>query len=130
MSEGITMNKPVKDVPDRLYIGGEWRDAADGGEFPVENPATGEIIAKVGSLVGGLTYGASKEKSLEHFRAALKLNPDSAIARIEYANGIVMLGGKSKIEEATKLYAEAAACIPMDTTERLDIELAKSQTEG
>ena len=41
------MNKPVKDVPDRLYIGGEWRDAADGGEFPVENPATGEIIAKV-----------------------------------------------------------------------------------
>lgn len=89
-----------------------------------------EIIAKVGSLVGGLTYGASKEKSLDHYQTALKLNPDSAIARIEYANGIVMLIGKSKMKDAEKLYAEAAACTPMDAMERLDVELAKSETDG
>ncbi len=89
-----------------------------------------EIIAKVGSLVGGLTYGASRDKGLEHYRTALTLSPDSAIARIEYANGIVMLGGKSKMAEAEKLYAEAAACTPMDATERLDVELAKSEAEG
>jgi succinate-semialdehyde dehydrogenase/glutarate-semialdehyde dehydrogenase len=41
------MNKPVKDIPTRLYIGGEWRDASDGSEFPVDNPATGEVIAQV-----------------------------------------------------------------------------------
>ncbi len=41
------MNKPVKDIPTRLYIGGEWRDASDGTEFPVNNPATGEVIAQV-----------------------------------------------------------------------------------
>jgi tetratricopeptide (TPR) repeat protein len=88
-----------------------------------------EIIAKVGSLVGGLTYGASRDKSLEHYQTALKLNPDSAIARIEYANGIVMLIGKSKMKEAEELYAQAAACTPMDAMERLDVELAKSEIE-
>lgn len=88
-----------------------------------------EIIAKVGSLVGGLTYGVNKEESLKHFQTALKLNPDSAIARIEYANGIVMLLGKSKMQDAEKLYAEAAACTPLDAMERLDVELAKSELE-
>ena len=88
-----------------------------------------EIIAKVGSLVGGLTYGASKDKSLEHYQTALKLNSGSAIARIEHANGIVMLIGKSKMKEAERLYAEAAACTPMDAMERLDVELAKSEIE-
>jgi tetratricopeptide (TPR) repeat protein len=89
-----------------------------------------EIIAKVGSLVGGLTYGASKDKGLEHYRSALKLNPHSAIGRIEYANGIVMLIGKSKMKDAEKLYAEAASCTPWDAMERLDVELAKSEIEG
>jgi tetratricopeptide (TPR) repeat protein len=88
-----------------------------------------EIIAKVGALVGGLTYGANKDKSLEHYQTALKLNPDSAIARIEYANGMVMLVGKSKMKDAEKLYAEAAACKPADAMERLDVELAKEESE-
>jgi len=88
-----------------------------------------EIIGKVGSLVGGLTYGASKDKSLEHYQTGLKLNPDSAIARIEYANGMVMLVGKSKMKDAEKLYAEAAACKPADAMERLDVELAKEESE-
>ena len=88
-----------------------------------------EIIAKVGSLLGGLTYGVSKDKSLEHFQTALKLNPDSAIARVEYANGIVMLIGKSRMKDAERLYAEAAACKPVDAMERLDVELAKSEIE-
>jgi succinate-semialdehyde dehydrogenase/glutarate-semialdehyde dehydrogenase len=38
---------PILDVPTRLYIGGEWRDASDSGEFEVLNPATGELLAKV-----------------------------------------------------------------------------------
>ena len=89
-----------------------------------------EIINKVGAMVGGLTYGASKDKSVEHYQTALKLNPDSAIAKIEYANGLVMLHGKSKMKDAEKLYAEAAQCKPMDAMERLDVELAKSEIEG
>jgi succinate-semialdehyde dehydrogenase/glutarate-semialdehyde dehydrogenase len=39
----------LKGVPTQLYIGGEWRDASDGGSFAVENPATGETLATVAS---------------------------------------------------------------------------------
>jgi tetratricopeptide (TPR) repeat protein len=88
-----------------------------------------EVIDKVGALVGGLTYGAKKEESVKHFQTALKLNPDSAIARVEYANGLVMMFGKAKLAEASKLYEEAAACKPMDAMERLDVELAKAELE-
>ncbi len=52
-----------------------------------------EVIAKVGALVAGMTYGAKKDSALEHYRSALKLNPDSAIAHIEYANGLILLIG-------------------------------------
>lgn len=88
-----------------------------------------EIIDKVGSLVGGMTYGAKKEAGLKHFETALKLNPDSAIARIEYANGLVMLEGKKALARAEKLYEEAAACEPLNAMERLDVELAKAELE-
>ena len=88
-----------------------------------------EIIDKVGALIGGVTYGAKKDIGLKHFEAALKLNPGSAIARIEYANGLVMLEGDKKMKEAEKLYAEAAACEPMDAMERLDVEMAKAELE-
>ena len=44
------------------------------------------------------------------FKEALKLNPTSAIAMVEYANGLVMLEGDKRMKEAEKLYAEAAAC--------------------
>jgi succinate-semialdehyde dehydrogenase/glutarate-semialdehyde dehydrogenase len=37
----------VDAVPPRLYIGGEWRDAAAGGSFAVEDPATGETLCQV-----------------------------------------------------------------------------------
>ena len=36
-------------IPTQLFLGGEWRDASDGGTFEVDNPATGEVIAKVAS---------------------------------------------------------------------------------
>ena len=88
-----------------------------------------EIIDKVGSLVGGLTYGAKKEASEKHFRAALDLNPDSAIARTEYADGLVMLFGRSRMKDAEKLYEEAVACTPADAMEKLDIEAAKAEME-
>lgn len=87
------------------------------------------VIYKMGETIGRLTYGASRKGSLEHFRAALELNPDSAIGRIEYANGLVMLFGKDKLDEAIALYQEAAASAPADAMERLDVELAKAELE-
>ncbi|MGZ8259791.1 MAG: hypothetical protein ACXWUL_04485 [Caldimonas sp.] len=87
-----------------------------------------EIIDKVGSLLGR-TQGASKDAGIAHFKTALKLNPGSAIARIEYANGLVMLEGEKRIQEANRLYEEAAACEPLDAAERLDVEMAKAELE-
>jgi succinate-semialdehyde dehydrogenase/glutarate-semialdehyde dehydrogenase len=37
----------LKSVPSGLFIGGEWRPAAKGGEVDVQDPATGETIARV-----------------------------------------------------------------------------------
>lgn len=88
-----------------------------------------EIVSKVGALVGGMTYGAKKDAAVEHFKKALKLNPDSAIARIEYANGLAMMFGEDRMKEAEKLYAEAAKCKPADAMERLDVESAKAELE-
>lgn len=88
-----------------------------------------EVIDKVGAMIGGLTYGAKKDVALKSYQTGLKLMPDSAIARIEYANGLVMLEGKKALKQAEELYGEAAACEPLDAMERLDVELAKSELE-
>ena len=87
-----------------------------------------EVIDKVGSLLGR-TQGASKDAGLSAYKTALKLNPTSAIAMVEYANGLVMLEGDKKMKEATKLYEDAAACTPMDAMERLDVEMAKAELD-
>ena len=87
-----------------------------------------EVVDKLGGLIAR-TQGASKEAGLKMFKEALRLNPGSAMTRIEYANGMVMLEGDKRAGEAEKLYAEAAACEPADATERLDVELAKAELE-
>lgn len=87
-----------------------------------------EVIDKVGKLLGK-TQGADAATGLKLYKEALKLNPTSAIAMVEYANGLVMLEGDKKMAEAEKLYADAAACDPKDAMERLDVEMAKAELE-
>ena len=86
-----------------------------------------EVIDKVGSLIGGMTYGAKKETGLKLFQEALKLNPSSAICLIEYANALVMLDGDKKMKDATLLYEQAAAIKPLDAEGRLDVEMARAE---
>jgi tetratricopeptide (TPR) repeat protein len=88
-----------------------------------------EIIDKVGALVGGLTYGANAKEGEKHFRRALELAPDSPIARIEMANGLVMMHGRKMVEEAGRLYAEAAKIEPRDAMEALDVAAARAELE-
>ena len=87
-----------------------------------------EVIDKVGKLLGK-TQGADAATGLKLYKEALKLNPSSAIAMVEYANGLVMLEGDKRMKDAEKLYAEAAACTALDAMERLDIEMAKAELE-
>lgn len=86
-----------------------------------------EIIDAVGAMIGSMTYGVKKDESYKNFKAALSLNPDSAIARIEYANALLKLDGKKKMDDAVALYEEAAGCTAKDAMERLDIEAAKAE---
>ncbi len=88
-----------------------------------------EVIDKVGSLIGGMTYGAKKDAGLKLYLEAIKLNPTSAIAMIEYANGLVMLEGDKKMKDAEKLYNQAAATKPHDAMDRLDVDMAKAELE-
>ena len=88
-----------------------------------------EVIDKVGGIVAGMTYGAKKESALDRFEKAMKLFPESPIAHIEYGNGLILLFGKSRIDEATKLYEKAATQKPADAMERLDVEHARSELE-
>jgi tetratricopeptide (TPR) repeat protein len=87
-----------------------------------------EVIDKVGKLLGK-TQGADAATGLKMYQQALTLNPTSAIAMIEYANGLVMLEGDKKMKQAEELYAQAAACEPLDAMERLDVEMAKAELE-
>ena len=88
-----------------------------------------EVIDKVGTLIGNMTYGAKKSTSLALFDRALSLTPQSQWALMEYANALVMLEGDSRMDEATALYERATQISPKDATERLDVEMASAELE-
>jgi hypothetical protein len=88
-----------------------------------------EIVNKVGALIGGMTYGVKAATGEEHLKTALKLTPDSPIAHIEYGNGLMLLYGDKKEDEAAAAYEKASKLKPKDAMEKLDIEFARSQLE-
>ncbi len=88
-----------------------------------------EIIDKIGKLIGGMTYGASEKKAIEHFKKALLLAPQSPIAHIEYGNGLYLLHGDNRIDDVSNLYEQATELIPRDAVEKLDVESALAEFE-
>lgn len=88
-----------------------------------------EIVDKVGKMIGAMTYGASIDKAVEHFEAALALVPESPIAHMEYGNGLYMLHGDRELDRVTELYEKAAELAPRDAMERLDVECALAELE-
>lgn len=87
-----------------------------------------DVIDKVGRLLAR-AQGADATLAVKMFRRALELNPASPIARIEYANALVMLDGQARMAQAESLYLDAAACEPMDAVERLEMEMARAELE-
>jgi tetratricopeptide (TPR) repeat protein len=84
-----------------------------------------EIVGKLGSLVAGMTYGASQSAAIKHFKRAIELAPQAPIAHIEYAQGLLLLDARAHRAQATELYEQAAACEPLDAMDSLDIERAR-----
>ncbi|WP_018133426.1 NAD-dependent succinate-semialdehyde dehydrogenase [Effusibacillus pohliae] len=55
-------------MENRLYINGEWRDAAERRQFPVVNPATGQVIAHVADATADDAQ-AAVEAAVRAFRS-------------------------------------------------------------
>jgi len=89
-----------------------------------------EVVSKVGGMLAGLTYGAKAATGESLLQAAIKLTPDSPIAHIEYGNGLMLLYGSKREDDAAAAYEKAAKLKPKDAMEKLDLEFAKSQLEG
>jgi succinate-semialdehyde dehydrogenase/glutarate-semialdehyde dehydrogenase len=47
ISKNLSEQAVIDGVKKQLFIGGEWRDVRAGGTFPVEDPATGEVLCAV-----------------------------------------------------------------------------------
>jgi hypothetical protein len=84
-----------------------------------------EVIGKLGAFAGGLSYGVSGSKAIEHFKKAIRLNPDAAIGKLEYAHGLRLMDGDDKAAEIDELLHQAADSKPLDAMELLDCERAK-----
>lgn len=86
-----------------------------------------EIVAKVGGMLAKLTYGANAAAAEKHLEEALKLTPNAPIAWIEYGNGLLLLHGDKREDEAAEAYAKAAKLKPHDAMEALDAAYAREQ---
>ena len=129
-SQGVSVAKALA-----LGLGGKVKDAL---ERVIELQPThadahlalgafhAEVIDKVGTLVGRMTYGARPETAIELFERGLALNPHSASGLMEYAHGLQMLHGESHHARATSLFEQAAAFIPVDAREHLEVALARA----
>jgi hypothetical protein len=81
-----------------------------------------ELVRTLGSLAARLTYGASEQEAIAHFRSAVRLAPKLVAARVEFAHGLRLLGGKAHAADLEKLQEQANALQPMDRLDALDLE--------
>ena len=87
-----------------------------------------EIIDKIGAMIGGITYGAKKSIAMKHFEKSLELTPSTPITNIEYANGLVLLGGDEDF--ASELYKTASEFEALDALQGCDISFAIDQVDS
>jgi tetratricopeptide (TPR) repeat protein len=132
-SQGLSIAKALKDG-----IAGKVRASLDTAlELAPEHAEAhtamaiyhGEIIGKIGAMIGGLTYGAKASEAEKHIKAALKLTPASPIAHIEHGNLLMLLYGDKKEDDAAAAYEKASKCKPVDAMEALDAAYAKAELE-
>ena len=86
-----------------------------------------EIIDKVGKMVARMTYSCTPDKAMQHLDRALELNPRPPVTQIEYGNGIFMLFGDDRLEQANDCYRRAAETEALDAMEKLDQAFAASE---
>ena len=78
-----------------------------------------EIVNKVGRLVAGMTYRASRRDALEYYEKALELAPDEITVYLEYANGLLLLNRNRNREQARELLSRGLEIPPRDAYDRI-----------
>lgn len=84
-----------------------------------------EVIDKVGTVVGRVTHGASREAGVQCFEKALELDPDSPITHLEYARVLGLGRQGDKVQSIERHMQLAANSQPVDALGRLDVERAR-----
>jgi hypothetical protein len=79
------------------------------------------VVSAVGSMVARLTWGASRDKAIEHFERAHALAPHLPATHLEFGKGLAMLKDKG----AKKWFASGAALVPADAMEELDVRMCR-----
>lgn len=85
-----------------------------------------EIVNKVGSTLGGLTYGAKRKFAEEHMKAALKIAPNMPIVHVEHAQMLLLLDDDNE-QEAADAFEKASLLKPQDAMDFLDARFAADQ---
>lgn len=85
-----------------------------------------EVIDKVGPLIGSMTYGARKDIGLRMLERGLQLHPASVTGMVEYARALLMLDGERRLDQANHWYERAAATVPLDAVEQLEVDQAQA----
>ena len=62
-----------------------------------------EVVRAVGSLMGGMVYGARKKEGLAHYERALEIAPEEKVVLVEYALGLLLLDDDEYREQAQDL---------------------------
>ncbi|ARU89712.1 hypothetical protein [Pseudomonas sp. M30-35] len=84
------------------------------------------VIRKVGSMVGGLTYGVSTEKMETYFKRSFAVRDDLPIGHYEYANALTYVYGDAEDSKALKHLQQAVTIPPISAMESLEIAHAKT----
>ncbi|MFW6415680.1 MAG: hypothetical protein ACOCZ2_05110, partial [Thermodesulfobacteriota bacterium] len=85
-----------------------------------------EIINKVGSVIGGLTYDVSEEKAKKYYNRVIDNCPGLINGYVEKAYGLLALDREEFREEAIKCLRKARSMQPDDAWERLQQRRAKN----
>ena len=88
-----------------------------------------EIVAKVGTMLARLTYGASAAAAEKHLATARELTPGAPIAWVETGNALLKLDAERRGDEAAEAYDHAMRLKPHDAMEALDAAFARDQLE-
>ena len=87
--------------------------------------ALGLWHAEIVSKGVGWLYGADGGKVAPLMEAAIKLEPDQVIHRVEYARALILLDANRNKAKAIDLLEDAVKLKPSDAAEALDLERAK-----